>query len=158
MKKYTVYFLSAFILALVQAAFLDELFEAFAPGMLLSLVILLLRVGRKADALFFAFVSGIFLDMFWGNTLGITSMFYIGFVFVCSLLFERVSRNVFTYMFFVLVAQCLYALFFVVTMHYPFIWGRIAVSGVVTSVISVILLSIYRTMFGLKQSKYYEAK
>lgn len=158
MKKYAMYFLSAFILALVQAAFLDELFAAFTPGVLLSLVLLLLRVGRKADALFFAFVSGIFLDMFWGNTLGITSMLYIGFVFVCSLLFERVSRNVFAYILFVLVAQCLHALFFVVTMHYPFIWGRLVVSGAMTSVISVILLSIYRTLFGLKQSSYYEVK
>ena len=158
MKKYTLYFLTAFILALVQTAFLDELFAAFAPGILLSLVILLLRVGRKADSFFFAFVSGIFLDMFWGTTLGMTSMFYIGFVFVCSLLFERVSRNVFTYMFFVLVAQCLYVVFFVVTMSYPFIWAAVVMSGVITSAISVILLSAYRTMFGLKQSKYYEAK
>ena len=109
MRNLGTYIFISFVLAIFQNVFFYELFgPGFSPNLIAAYLMALLALNRKTAATSVAFISGLCLDLFSQNTLGISSTILIIFVLVGDYVQSYLVKSVYTNLILLLLFTLLY--------------------------------------------------
>lgn len=137
MKKTILLIFIMFALAIFQNTFFLELFESVKnPNLVLAFCFSLVILKRRNAALHSAFVGGLFLDLFGPGIIGLSSVLFLGFIFVAIFVQNYVAGNIFV----VLVMLYVFAVIYPGLVSFSLIpkAGTVLVGGVITLVMCIV--------------------
>ena len=137
MRKSIIILILSLIFVIFQESFLLEFFgNALNPNLVISLCFGFMLIDDYHDALFTAFIGGLFYDFLGVGIVGLTSFILIVFLATSRWVRKTIFRGAWVQMIFIIVTT----VFFKVVMTYPdFDYSsKILASGVVNALISLI--------------------
>ena len=132
MRTYIFLGITYFIFVFLYVSFISPLFGFLAPDLIVFVPLSLAYLDKKKYAYFSAFILGFYLDLFFGTTLGTTSLFLLICLYIYTFAKERIPYKLGVFGFFALLFSF---------MHY-FLLARFLYNDVVSpSNLLLILLS-----------------
>jgi len=143
MKKALLLLFINLILVLLQISFFGELLPSvYVPNLILSFSFAILFADLSDASYMSAFIGGLMLDLLTFGIIGVSSLTFVGFLFLFSFVRRYVSKNVLTNSLGVVVLQSIYVWFILGFKAIGI--SKLLISGVVT------LLAVFMFQFILK--------
>ena len=109
MKKALLLLFINLILVLLQISFFGELLPSvYVPNLILSFSFAILFADLSDASYMSAFIGGLMLDLLTFGIIGVSSLTFVGFLFLFSFVRRYVSKNVLTNSLGVVVLQSIY--------------------------------------------------